>query len=106
MRPIVLRLVLPLALAAAPAAAQEGERPGSGPGLVERGVERMMRGLLEEMAPAIRDIETTMALLEGVIGQVEQYEAPEMLPNGDIIIRRKREGIDPLVDPGDGEVEL
>ena len=97
------RSALILALLAAPAAAQDAEPEGRG--LMERGVEMMMRGLLEEMAPAIEDLETTMTLLEGVIGRVGEYEAPEVLPNGDIIIRRK-DPIDPLVEPGDGEVEL
>ncbi len=40
-----------------------------------------------------------------MIGDVSNYEAQEMLPNGDIIIRRKRpEG---LPTPGpNGEIEL
>ena len=95
MRWIVLFAALVLA---APAGAQEE-------GLFERGVELMMRGLMREMAPAIEDLETTMTLLEGVIGRIERYEAPEMLPNGDIIIRRRRDP-GPMIAPGDGEVEL
>ena len=85
-------LILAAALAtvvAGPAAAQEVEPEGRG--LVERGAEMVMRGLLQEMAPAIDDLERTMTLLDGVIGRIEEYEAPEMLPNGDIIIRRKPE---------------
>ena len=97
------RLALLLALIAVPAAAQDVEPDGRG--LMERGVEMMMRGLLEEMAPAIEDLGTTMGALEGVIGRMSEYEAPEVLPNGDILIRR-RQPIDPLVGPGDGEVEL
>jgi len=41
-----------------------------------------MRGLLEEMEPAIDDFS---ALLDNL----DAYHAPEVLPNGDIIIRRK-----------------
>ena len=91
-----LALILATALAA-PAAAQEAEPEGRS--LVERGAEMVMRGLLQEMAPAIGDLERTMTILEGVIGRIEEYEAPEMLPNGDIIIRRKPE-FGPDGDPG------
>ena len=98
-----MRHILLLALLAAPATAQETEPEGRG--LMERGAEMMMRGLLEEVAPAIEDLETAMMLLDGLVGRVGEYEAPEMLPNGDIVIRRKRE-VDPLREPGDGEIEL
>lgn len=87
---------------AAPAAGQDAE----GPGPVERGVESMLRGLMAEMAPAIDDLETTMTLLEGIVGRIEEYEAPRMLPNGDIVIRRRRAPPGPEIAPGDGEVEL
>jgi len=56
-----------------------------------------MRGLLEEMEPAIDDFS---ALLDNF----DAYHAPEVLPNGDIIIRRKTP-----IEPGEvapGEIEL
>jgi hypothetical protein len=37
-----------------------------------------------------------------MIGDVRNYHAPEMLPNGDIIIRRRV----PVADPPDDEVEI
>ena len=94
------RIVLIAALLAAPASAQ----PEEGPGLIERGVEMMMRQLLRDMAPAMEDLRGTVEMLEGVIGEIENYEAPEMLPSGDIIIRRKREMAPDI--PPDGEIEL
>ena len=45
-------------------------------------------GLMADMEPALRD-------LAGLIGDIRNYHPPEMLPNGDIILRRKA----PL-DPG------
>jgi len=43
----------------------------------------------DEAARAMRDaIERAMRLLGGVVDQIPQYEMPEILPNGDIIIRR------------------
>ena len=98
--PGMRRIVLIAALLAAPASAQ----PEEGPGLVERGVEMMMRQLLRDMAPAMEDLRGTVEMLEGVIGEIENYEAPEMLPSGDIIIRRKCEMAPDI--PPDGEIEL
>lgn len=104
-----LALALATSLAvASPAASQEAE-PEEGSRLVERGIDLMMRGLLSEVAPALGDIERTMMLLEGVIGRIGAYQAPELLPNGDILIRRKIEGgpeAGPEVAPEDGEVDL
>jgi hypothetical protein len=91
------------ALMAAPATA-EGER---GLSIMERGAQLFFEGLLKEMEPAIEEFsgladEMGPALrqfadqmgpkLTEMMQQVEDwslYQAPEMLPNGDIIIRRK-----------------
>ena len=37
------------------------------------------------------------------LGTPDQYEAPEVLPNGDILIRRKPQ---PLPPPKEGEIDL
>lgn len=43
----------------------------------------------DETARAIRDaLERAMRLLDGALGSIPQYQIPEILPNGDIIIRR------------------
>lgn len=91
---------------------------------MERGAKLFLEGLLEEMAPALREFE---GLAEDVgpslrrfaedmgprmgelLDQVEDwsaYAAPEILPNGDIIIRRKPKTapIDPI-DPAP-QIEL
>lgn len=77
------------------------------PSLMERGAQLFFEGLMQEMAPALDDMaglleEAGPALqsfmaemgpkLKSVLEEVEDwsvYEAPEVLPNGDIIIRRK-----------------
>jgi hypothetical protein len=100
---IALTLCLGLAL---PAAAQEaGEEGGAtdmdeGFSLLEEGTRLLLRGLMAEMEPALRD-------LQGALQNLDAYHPPEVLPNGDILIRRK----EPLeVAPGapvaPGEVEL
>ncbi|ETX16638.1 hypothetical protein OCH239_02095 [Roseivivax halodurans JCM 10272] len=110
-----------LSLAAAPLPAQEAEDE-RGFGLMERGAELFFRGILEEMGPAMRDfrnfaegVEPAMRdflaemgpALKGILEEVEDwsvYHPPEMLPNGDIIMRRK-EKLDPEEAP-EGEVDI
>lgn len=109
------RLALTLALLATPAFAQD-----EAPTLMERGMRMFMDGLMREMEPALRDLEDlardAQPLLEELqgdlgaaledLGGLSAYELPEILPNGDIILRRK----EPL--PGgvernpDGSIDL
>lgn len=95
---IALALLL---AAAAPAAAQgpapEGDGYGEGLGLIEDGARLILRRLLADMEPMMRDLAT-------MIDDLGAYHPPERLPNGDIIIRRKV----PLVPlpPGGEETEL
>ncbi|WP_437342659.1 hypothetical protein [Ruegeria arenilitoris] len=96
------------ALFAAPAAAQDE----GGKSLMEQGAELFFEGLRKEMEPALEDLlglaeqfgpamqsfieEMGPALAEigGKVKDWSAYEAPEMLPNGDIIIRRKPDAPD------------
>lgn len=88
--------------------ARADEQEDTGTGLMERGAELFWEGLRKEMAPSLQDLESLMAnigpsmqnflsemgpALADIAGKVEDwslYEAPEILPNGDIIIRRKQ----------------
>ncbi len=65
---IVVLAGLSLGLGDAKAQDQEGETPGE---LAREGMERLVRAI------------------ELMLEMIPQYEAPEVLPNGDIIIRRK-----------------
>jgi hypothetical protein len=100
---IALTVCLGLAL---PAAAQDTGEGGpadmeEGFSLLEEGTRLLLRGLMSEMEPALRE-------LQGALQELDAYHAPEVLPNGDIIIRRKT----PLEAAPDapagegGEVEL
>lgn len=93
LRPLIVALSLALP---APAFAQGPD----GPSLMERGLRMFMDGLLTEMEPALRDLEGlaegTRPLLDrmqeqlgAAMDELDAYEAPEILPNGDILIRRK-----------------
>ncbi|MFN3936956.1 MAG: AAA+ family ATPase [Gemmobacter sp.] len=100
---------------AAPVAA-EGPAPDApgeieqGADLLEQGARLLLRGLLAEIEPTMREMGSALAELEPamrdlarMIGDIRNYHAPEMLPNGDIILRRKV----PLVpDEPLGEIDL
>ena len=76
-----LALALTLALAA-PAAAEEDSPMRDGWSLIEEGTRLMLRGLRDELDPMLRD-------LQEKLGDLSAYHPPEILPNGDILIRRR-----------------
>lgn len=114
MRPvptIVLCLCLTIALpvhADSNADQPKAEEPESFFGLMER----MLRGFFDDVDPHMRRMERDLQALEpemrrlfGQLRDMVEYEPPEILPNGDILIRRRHptpdaEGPDqPVPDP-------
>ncbi len=98
-------------LAAAPLAAQETPAE-EGWSLMQQGATLLFDGLRSEMEPALQDMAAAFAGAEpmlrdliGMMGDVTRYQAPEILPNGDIIIRRKP-AEEMAVQPPAPEVEL
>ena len=87
------------ALAATPGLAQEKEDLREGMDLLSEGTRLLLKGLMGEIEPALRE-------LEGALRDMNAYHPPEVLPNGDIIIRRKvpKSLAPPLAE--DGEIEL
>ncbi len=72
-----------LSLAALPVQAQDGkDELRQGAELLEKGMQLLLEGLIEELGPVILE-------LQGKIVDLSAYYPPEILPNGDIIIRRK-----------------
>lgn len=109
--------VLSLALLAPPAFAQDTEE---GLSLMEEGARLLLRGMIAEIDPAIGDF-TAFAEEAGprlrqfamemgpalqrilrVIDDLDNYAAPEILPNGDIIIRRLPDA--PPFEPGEIDI--
>ena len=94
----MLALALTLALAA-PATAQDaspapGEgQPGQGLGLMERGTRLFLEGLMREFGSAVEG-------LEEALRDLSAYHPPEVLPNGDIIIRRRTPLVPETQDEG------
>ncbi len=73
--------------------------------LMEEGAKLFMRGIMSEMEPALdemgkaldqvepslRALEPKLRELMALVGDLQNYHAPEKLPNGDILMRRKTE---------------
>ena len=122
-------LILTLGLAVAPVArAQEAVPEDDGGTLMQRGMELFFDGLREEMSPALREMQELFKSygpsmrhfmvemgpgLSDIFEKVDdwtEYDAPEMLDNGDIIIRKRPE--DPYGEDGteppsaDGSTEI
>ncbi len=118
-------------LTAGATAAQDSapEEPSEEEGfsLMERGAQQLLEGLGDEMGPMLRDLEglaremgpalrdfamqmgPALSDMMEQVGEWSNYHAPEMLPNGDIIIRRRTEdeGVPPIEDmPGGEEIEI
>ncbi len=114
-------IALSLCLTAAPAFAQDSDAPS----LIERGAQMFLEGLMKEMEPALGELEKVGPSLRSfaqemgpalteLLENVEDwtaYQPPEVLPNGDIIIRRKTpdapapKGFEPIPDDS-GQIEL
>lgn len=99
MKHILLATCLALPL---PAFAQDDVEEGFS--LMEEGAKLLFRGLMSEMEPALEDfaqeLEPALDLFANEMGpaflklmqtidSVSNYQAPEVLPNGDILIRRR-----------------
>ena len=117
MKHVALALLL-----AVPAAAQETTSPSEdGSSSMEQGLRMFMDGLRDEVEPALRGfqglaenarpyLEDLQRNLSDVVEDVDAYAAPEILDNGDILIRRKEPlATEPETDPDpnpDGSVDL
>ncbi len=105
MKPSMIILVVAV-LAGMPARAQDARTDmKQGMTLLEQGTRLLLQGFLKELGNARIEF-------QGRLLDLNAYEFPEMLPNGDIIIRRKvplvpGPGAPDLPAPGEnGEIEL
>lgn len=88
---LVLSLQLPAPLVAEerlPEAASEYAEPSTDKGsegfsLLRDGAEILLKDFLRELEPAFRE-------LDALLSDLDAFEAPVVLPNGDILIRRKK----------------
>lgn len=118
MKQIITAAIVAASLAA-PVHAQDTEEPSVSEGfnLMEEGAKLLLRGLMNEMEPALdemgeamtqlgEDIGPAMSQMLVLIDDIRNYDAPEVLPNGDIIIRRNEDAPAYEIDPETGEVDL
>lgn len=104
----ILIPIVALSMATSPVAAEApAPEPEEGLDLMEEGAKLLLRGLLSEVEPAIDELQDlaeefgprmqmftqemgpAFAELFEQVDDLSNYEAPEFLPNGDIIMRRR-----------------
>lgn len=107
----VLILALPFALMPLALPAQDTPAPDSeidqGMSLLQQGAELFLRGLMTEVEPKMQEMQKGLddlgakmgsaldqaqpwiTALSSMVDDFGYYDAPERLPNGDILIRRK-----------------
>ncbi|MDK3018098.1 hypothetical protein [Pseudodonghicola flavimaris] len=114
----VFSLLLAAGLLTAPAAFADEETEDTGPSKMEQGLQLFMDGLRQEMAPTVdslrdwaeragpsmrsfmEEMGPALAEMMDEVRDWTRYYPPEMLPNGDILIRRRP---DPVPDQPEGE---
>ena len=101
----------------------QSEEVEEGFSLMEEGAKLLLKGLmsemeptldemgkaLSEMEPALRDLQPKMLELLALVDDLTNYDAPERLENGDILIRRKvplQPRIGPQLPGKDGAIDL
>ena len=114
-------VIFPALMATMLAGSVLAEEPSDGPSLMEQGAQMFLDGLLkqveptmkelqdmaQDMGPALRSfVEEMGPALGEILGDIKDFSAyhpPEILPNGDIIIRKKIPDEVPLPE---GEIEI
>ena len=97
---MIRRLALAFAFLAASAAAAPAQSPEEL--RLPEALDRAFREMMEELKPALDDALDYMQSF-GAVDDPRHYELPEVLPNGDIIIRRRDDA--PPFDPDGSDDE-
>lgn len=121
--------IFALALSTSPVLAEENSSVDEGLGLMEKGVQLFMQGIFNELEPTMNEfqqmveeagpqlrallLEMGPALVDALnkVDDFSYYEKPEVLPNGDIVIRREKDAPkyvppSPEAEEPQGEIEL
>ncbi len=107
---VIAATALPFGAAAEDKSAEEGFS------LLEEGAKIILRSMIDEMEPALKELQEgfgeameemgpVLRDLAAMIGDIRNYHPPERLPNGDIILRRKTPLDDLAPEPGE-EIEI
>lgn len=119
----IAALTLAACLAMSPATAQTSDGE-DGLNLMEEGAKMLLRGLMSEMEPGMNEFRELMEdfgpqisammtelgprmkVMLDIVDDFGNYGDPELLPNGDIIIRRNPDAPAIETPSPDGEIEL
>ncbi|CUH64068.1 hypothetical protein TG4357_01048 [Thalassovita gelatinovora] len=127
----ILITTMTAAFLAQPVLAEDPAPPAAGEddgfSLMEEGAKLFFKGIMQQMEPALDDLQQLTEDMEPALRQfakemgpalrdlmekvddITLYHPPELLPNGDIILRRKQpmppEPL-PVPDPNEGEIDL
>ncbi|WP_295530443.1 AAA+ family ATPase [uncultured Thioclava sp.] len=111
--------ILMACLAACPAQAQTPESDADrGFSLLEQGAQLLFRGIIDQMRPELEDMQKGLGdaaekfgpklrQFMALIDDVKNYEAPERLDNGDILLRRRADAPPPpplLTEPPEAPI--
>ena len=120
----IVALTIAFGLSVMPASAQDDTEITDGFDLIEEGARMLMRGLMSEVEPAITGLRDSLEDMAPELGEFivtmgpamtdllnrvddfSNYAAPEFLPNGDIIIRRRPDAPIWVPESDTGEIEL
>lgn len=110
---LALSVMLASPLAAEEPAPPAGDDLSRGADLMGEAARLLFRGLMAEMEPGLNELgaqlramEPALRELATMIGDAQNYHAPERLPNGDIILRRKVPLLPPALQSPGAEVDL
>ena len=71
--------------------------------MLGEGARAALEGLMDDIGPLLEDdVLAMLGRLGALVDDLSQYQMPERLPNGDILIRRAPNA-PPLDDPGPGK---
>ncbi|TQV66123.1 AAA+ family ATPase [Aliiroseovarius halocynthiae] len=107
MKQLAITSALALLLASTGVQAQDNtpsDNPelSEGAELLNRGFQLLLEGLANEIEPLAEEWSDGWADMVEKFGDMQTYHPPEVLPNGDIIIRRRT----PLDPAGPGETDI
>ena len=93
---LVLLLLCSPAVAQTPVPDARTDTLDQGLGLIERGAQMLLDHMMDRVEPSLKDMTDALKQAQpkimeimAMIDDLANYHAPERLPNGDIILRRK-----------------
>lgn len=100
-------------LAETPAPPASADELDQGLSLMEQGAQMLLEHLmgkvepsLNDMTDALKEVQPKLMELMAMMDDIKNFHAPELMPNGDIIIRRKTPAELKLQELQGGETEL